>query len=69
LTENIINTMEKGRIYTCRIDIKFPTNLQAEQTMQVLQVDKEPGDRVIKTFSVVEVDDDGEGNKSKVLRV
>jgi Transcription factor Pcc1 len=47
----------------CQIDIVFPTNQQAEQALQVLQVDREPGDRVEKTFSIVQ------DNSTVVLRV
>lgn len=51
--------------YACRIDVTFPTNEQAEQAMQVLQVDREPGDRVLKAFTLVK-----EGDKDlTVLRV
>jgi hypothetical protein len=52
--------------YACEIDIAFPTALIAQQTRDVLQVDKELGDRVTKTFSLVETD---EGVKSSVLRM
>jgi hypothetical protein len=39
--------------YAARIDITFPTDGHVEHAMQVLQVDNEPGDRVVKTFSIV----------------
>ena len=57
--------------YACRIDVKFPTSRQAEQTMQVLQVDREPGDRVIKAFSIVnmETDKGSDNQKTVVMRV
>lgn len=55
-------------LYACRIEISFPTNGQAEQAMQVLQVDREPGDRVVKAFSLVK--EEGEGDEElTVLRV
>ena len=55
--------------YACRIDIRFPTHQQAEQTMQVLQVDREPGDRVVKTFSLAKTNESGsEGADVVVMR-
>jgi len=39
--------------YACEIDIAFPTAALAEQTKQVMQVDKELGDRVTKSFALV----------------
>lgn len=39
--------------HACEIDVAFPTDLQAEQALQILQVDREPTDRVSKTFSLV----------------
>lgn len=42
--------------HACEIDITFPTDLQAEQALQILQVDKEPTDRVSKTFRLVRED-------------
>ncbi|CAB9523156.1 Transcription factor Pcc1 [Seminavis robusta] len=40
--------------YAARIDLTFPDNELAEKAIQVLQVDKEPGDRVVKAFSIVQ---------------
>jgi hypothetical protein len=40
-------------IHACEVEVTFPTNLQAEQALQILQVDKEPSDRVTKTFQLV----------------
>ena len=39
--------------HACEIDITFPTDLQAEQALQILQVDREPTDRVSKTFQLL----------------
>jgi hypothetical protein len=39
--------------HACEIEVTFPTNLQAEQALQVLQVDQEPTDRVTKTFHLL----------------
>ena len=44
--------------YACRIEVRFPKNEDAEQAVQGLQVDREPGDRVVKSFSVVKDDAD-----------
>jgi hypothetical protein len=52
--------------YACEIDIAFPTALIAQQTRDVMQVDKELGDRVTKTFSLIQPDG---GVKSSVLRM
>jgi hypothetical protein len=41
------------RPYTCEIDISLPTALCAEQARDVLQVDRELGDAVIKTFYLI----------------
>lgn len=39
--------------HVCEIEVAFPTDLQAEQALQILQVDKEPTDRVSKSFQLV----------------
>lgn len=49
--------------HVCEIDVAFPTDLQAEQALQILQVDREPTDRVSKTFSLVK---DGSISKLRV---
>ena len=36
--------------HACELRITFPTDLQAEQAMQIMQVDSEPTDRVSKSF-------------------
>ena len=41
------------RKHACEIEVTFPTNLQAEQALKILQVDKEPTDRVSKSFQLV----------------
>jgi hypothetical protein len=52
--------------YACEIDITFPTALIAEQARDVMQVDKELGDRVTKSFSLLHSDG---GAKSSILRM
>ena len=39
--------------HICEIEVTFPTDRQAEQALQILQVDKEPTDRVSKSFELV----------------
>jgi hypothetical protein len=39
--------------HACEIEVTFPTDLQAEQALQILQVDREPTDRVSKSFQLV----------------
>jgi len=39
--------------HACEIEVIFPTDLQAEQALQILQVDKEPTPRVSKSFQLV----------------
>jgi hypothetical protein len=38
--------------HSCIVCLALPTTLHAEQIMRVMEVDKEIGDRVIKTFSI-----------------
>ena len=40
-------------LYACQIDVRFPTAFQAETAMRVMQVDLEPGDRILKAFCLV----------------
>ena len=48
----------RDRIHACEIEITFPTHLQAEQALQILQVDKEPTDRASKSFHLVKTKDE-----------
>lgn len=55
--------------HVCEIDVTFPTDLQAKQALQILQVDREPTDRVSKAFALVkEESNDSNGSICK-LRV
>lgn len=38
--------------YKCFVEIQFPTTTCAQQALEVLSVDQEIGDRVVKTLSV-----------------
>mmetsp|Transcript_27052 Transcript_27052/g.47786 ORF Transcript_27052/g.47786 Transcript_27052/m.47786 type:complete len:122 (+) Transcript_27052:3-368(+) len=40
-------------LHICELEVTFPTNIQAEQALQVLQVDKEPSNRVSKSFQLI----------------
>ena len=42
--------MASPRPHACEVEVRFPTDLQAEQALQILQVDAEPTDRVTKSF-------------------
>ena len=59
-----IDKPEEERAHSCEIKVSFPTNLQAEQALQVLQVDPEPTDRVSKSFRLVE---DAESNEVSMV--
>ena len=43
------------RPYKCNITISFPKHEDAERAMKALEVDEEPSDRVVKRFSVEDV--------------
>ena len=49
-------TAHKIYPYTCEIDVSFPTAAGAKRTRDVLSVDKELGDRVVKTIVVLPTD-------------
>ena len=51
--EKLDNTTAAFPSHACEIEVTFPTDLQAEQALQILQVDKEPTDRVSKKFELV----------------
>mmetsp|Transcript_99114 Transcript_99114/g.277601 ORF Transcript_99114/g.277601 Transcript_99114/m.277601 type:complete len:94 (-) Transcript_99114:264-545(-) len=52
-------------LHACEVQIDFPTNLQAEQAMRILQVDAEPTDRVTKSFRMENTED----GMSMVVRI
>ncbi|MGK3758557.1 MAG: hypothetical protein ACI8RD_010872 [Bacillariaceae sp.] len=59
----------RDRIHACEIEITFPTNLQAEQALQILQVDKEPTERASKSFHLVKTKEDEEGKEICKMKV
>ena len=48
--------------YGCDIDVAFPTSEHAVKTMQVMQVDTEISDKVLKEFSL-------HGEEQNILRM
>lgn len=46
----------KGYPYACDIDVSFPTAASATRTKNVLIVDQELGNRVVKTMDVLSTD-------------
>jgi hypothetical protein len=40
----------------CELEVTFCNAVQAEQAMQIMQVDKEPTDRVTKSFQLKTTD-------------
>jgi hypothetical protein len=53
--------------YVCEIRISFPTVKHAEQTKQVLEVDQEVGERVVKSFALEPASPDSE--RQNVLKM
>ena len=65
-TTKINNDQVKGKSkagreynYKCTIEINFPSLLQAQSACEVLSVDEEIGDRVIKSLHVKEIEMEG----------
>jgi hypothetical protein len=52
------NAVATSGNHACEIEVTFPTNLQAEQALQILRVDREPTDRVKKTFDLIKTEID-----------
>eukprot|EP00536_Pseudo-nitzschia_multiseries_P003190 jgi/Psemu1/301811/fgenesh1_kg.47_\ len=52
------------RNHSCEIEVTFPTNLQAEQALKILQVDREPTDRVSKSFQMIKPDETADYGKN-----
>ena len=43
--------------HACELEVTFSSAIQAEQAMQIMQVDQEPTDRVTKSFALKTSDD------------
>ena len=61
------------RPYTCRVDLALPSSIYANHLKDVLSVDGELGNKIVKSFSVVGVSSEEHGgqnqNEEKELRV
>jgi hypothetical protein len=49
-------TDENDEKHACDLEVTFCNAVQAEQAMQIMQVDQEPTDRVTKSFSLKTAD-------------
>ena len=58
------NTSEKSKPYQCEIDIAFPTSLHALHAKQVLEVDREIGDKVVKSFAILHPEPPNDNNNN-----
>mmetsp|Transcript_17672 Transcript_17672/g.40552 ORF Transcript_17672/g.40552 Transcript_17672/m.40552 type:complete len:128 (+) Transcript_17672:182-565(+) len=59
------NSAITHRIHACEIEVTFPTNLQADQALRILQVDREPTDRVSKSFRLIKPEESGEDGEKE----
>ncbi|KAI2495126.1 hypothetical protein MHU86_19400 [Fragilaria crotonensis] len=64
----------KGYPYACEINVSFPTAASASRTKNVLIVDQELGNRVVKTMDVLSTDPrtlriSFQATEAKMLRV
>lgn len=62
------------RPYKCKVDIALPSSLYARHLLDVLSVDGELGNKIVKSFSIVstkERDDEGDDDDDalRVLRM
>eukprot|EP00526_Cylindrotheca_closterium_P022195 CAMPEP_0113623002 /NCGR_PEP_ID=MMETSP0017_2-20120614/11820_1 /TAXON_ID=2856 /ORGANISM="Cylindrotheca closterium" /LENGTH=111 /DNA_ID=CAMNT_0000532913 /DNA_START=17 /DNA_END=352 /DNA_ORIENTATION=+ /assembly_acc=CAM_ASM_000147 len=60
---NVDSSAAEEKAHCCEVKIAFPTNLQAQQAMQVLAVDPEPTNRVAKQFRISQEADDKNNQK------
>ena len=54
------------RPYKCKVDIALPSPVYAQHIKDVISVDGELGNKIVKSFSIVEYD---EGGALQVLRM
>ena len=54
--------------YCCHVDVAFPTAQHAQQTMRVMQVDEEIGERVQKSFALLK-NNDNDNNEQTIVRM
>eukprot|EP00545_Synedropsis_sp_CCMP1620_P002114 CAMPEP_0119004760 /NCGR_PEP_ID=MMETSP1176-20130426/1338_1 /TAXON_ID=265551 /ORGANISM="Synedropsis recta cf, Strain CCMP1620" /LENGTH=98 /DNA_ID=CAMNT_0006956505 /DNA_START=23 /DNA_END=319 /DNA_ORIENTATION=- len=53
-----MTTDKKAFPYTCELDVSFPTKESAIRTKEIMCVDEEIGNRVVKTLEIVPANDD-----------
>mmetsp|Transcript_67233 Transcript_67233/g.194419 ORF Transcript_67233/g.194419 Transcript_67233/m.194419 type:complete len:129 (-) Transcript_67233:1386-1772(-) len=63
--ERIAMSSATAPLHACEVKVSFPTNLQAEQALRILQVDAEPTNRVSKSFRL----DHCDGKVAMVVRI
>ena len=63
-----MNEITDPRPYKAQVEVTFPTPTQAKHAMDVLSVDGELGDKVIKTFAIVPSAESGDGS-GVIMRV
>lgn len=66
--EFMMNEIPDPRPYKAQVEVTFPTPTQAKHAMDVLSVDGELGDKVIKTFAIVPSTESGDGS-GVIMRV
>ena len=64
---SLSNLTEDRRPYKCQVDVKFPSQTQAKRAVEVISVDGELGDKVVKTFSLVAADERSERIENNVV--
>ena len=63
-----MNEIPDPRPYKAQVVVTFPTPTQAKHAMDVLSVDGELGNKVIKTFAIVPSTESGDGS-GVIMRV
>lgn len=63
-----MNQAADPRPYKAQVEVTFPTPTQAKHAMDVLSVDGELGDKVIKTFAIA-ASTGGDGESGVIMRV
>ena len=63
-----MNETPDPRPYKAQVEVTFPTPTQAKHAMDVLSVDGELGDKVVKTFAIIPSTEEG-GESGVIMRV
>mmetsp|Transcript_31075 Transcript_31075/g.46328 ORF Transcript_31075/g.46328 Transcript_31075/m.46328 type:complete len:102 (-) Transcript_31075:572-877(-) len=69
MKQNNQSNITTDKTYKCEIDITFPSSKIASQIRDVINVDDEIGDKVIRTLSVVSSSSNDTTGESNALRV